>query len=264
MEIAWYVIFGLLGIVIGSFLGVVVFRLHTKRINKGRSMCDKCGHALQSHDLIPIFSFLLLRGRCRYCKLRMSWHHPLLEILTGAIFVLLYWKFSTTMNFFNIQTILLFVYYAFIFSVLIAMSVYDSKHFILPWRLMRIFLLATFLGPFVISFFNGGVSLSTITAGFITAFPFWLLWYFSKGKLIGFGDVELMCGFGFLLGISGGFAAIMLGFWAGAIYAFLHVLFNGRLIPGKTQIPFGPFLAMGCFVAFLFTVTLKSFMFGSW
>lgn len=126
---------------------------------------------------------------------------------------------------------------------------------------MRIFLIFSFLGPLVYGFLTSGVTLEHFVAGFITAFPFWALWYFSRGRFIGFGDVELMCGFGFLFGISGGFAAALLGFWAGAIFVFLKIIFTGKMLSGKTQIPFGPFLAIGAFTVFLLDVTLRSFIF---
>ncbi len=262
MNMALYALVGALGLIIGSFLNVVVFRLHTKKISKGRSICNKCGHTLRSHDLIPVLSFIFLKGRCRYCKLRMSLQYPLVEILTAVIFILLYYKLGSENVITSITGNLMFAYYAFVFSLLIAMSVYDLRHYILPWKIMRIFLVVAFLGPIAYNFFNFGVSLENFVCGFITAFPFWALWYFSKGRLIGFGDVLLMCGIGFLLGISGGFAAIILGFWAGAIFVFLKVVFTGKLMSGKTQIPFGPFLAIGAFVAFILNISLSTFVIG--
>lgn len=260
MNLAMYVIFGALGLIIGSFLNVVVLRLHTNSISKGRSKCVRCGHVLQSKDLIPVLSFIMLRGRCRYCKTRLSPQYPIVELITSAVFILLAWKIGLDYGIFSLVGLISFALYAISFCLLIAMSVYDIHHFVLPWKLMRKFLIIAFATPIILGLLTNGVSLENFVSGFIVAFPLWAVWYFSRGRMIGFGDVQLMCGFGFLLGISGGFAAVIMGFWIGAIFIFLKMIATFKLLSGKTQIPFGPFLVIGLFIAFIFDITMNSFV----
>ncbi len=258
MNIVLYGFIFILGIVIGSFLNVVILRLHTNKISKGRSRCSKCAHVLSAKDLVPVLSHLFLKGRCRYCHSRLSLQYPIVEIMTAFVFVLIFWRVSNTYSELW-QIVLFFIVYAKIFSLLIVMSVYDIRHYILPWKLMKLFLVLCFTVPIIIGFMNNSLSLEHITAGFITALPFWLIWYFSKGRMIGFGDIELMCGLGFLLGISAGFSAILISFWIGAAFVFLKILLSRKMLSGKTQVPFGPFLALGGFIVFIFSMDMMSF-----
>lgn len=261
MNVALYIVFAALGLIIGSFLNVVVLRLHTKTISKGRSKCMRCGHILSGKDLVPVFSYLALGGRCRYCRSKISVQYALVEITTSFVFLMIAMKISSVFEILSLGWIVSFILYAAVFSLLIAMSVYDFHHFILPWKLMRKFLVLSFMTPVVLGILGNGVSYQNFVSGFIVAFPLWAVWYFSRGRMIGFGDVQLMCGFGFLLGISGGFAAILLGFWIGAGFIFLKMILTRKILDGKTQIPFGPFLAIGAFLAFVFGINMTSFFF---
>ncbi len=260
MNVAIYIFFGLLGLVIGSFLNVVILRLHTNRISKGRSKCTRCGHTLKTMDLVPVLSFIMLRGRCRYCKTRLSIQYPLVEIITAIVFALLAYRIGMDFYLFSFMGMLSFALYAISFCLLIAMSVYDIHHFVLPWTLMRKFLIFAFFTPIILGLLGNGITLENFVAGFIVAFPLWAVWYFSKGRMIGFGDIQLMCGFGFLLGISGGFAAVIMGFWIGAGFVFLKMLLTRTMLSGKTPVPFGPFLVVGLFIAFVFGITMNSFI----
>lgn len=252
----------ILGLNIGSFLNVVILRLHTKKISRGRSKCMNCAHELSAKDIVPVFSFLFLRGRCRYCKTKMSRQYILVEITTAVMFLLVYIKLIGDINLLNLTNGLLFVYYTFVFSLLIVMSVYDMRHMILPWGLMRIFLVTVFLGSLATAYITTGITFTNVISGFLIAFPFWVLWYFTKGKAMGFGDIELMCGFGFMLGIASGIAAVMISFWAGALFVFLKMIISRKVLHGKVQIPFGPFLVFGAFLAFIFDITYSAFISG--
>jgi leader peptidase (prepilin peptidase)/N-methyltransferase len=258
MNLIFYSIVGLLGLVIGSFLNVVILRLHTKKISKGRSKCSHCGHTLNTADLFPVISYLFLKGRCRYCGVRISKQYITVELMTAAVFILMAIKFIPGgIVSFNFYSALQFFLYVFVFSVLIVLSLYDIRHFVLPWKVMKIFLIASFIIPILIGILGDGVSLANFISGFVVAFPFYLIWHFSKGKLIGFGDIELMCGIGFLLCVSSGFMAVMVGFWMATIYVFLKMLVSQKILHGKTQIPFGPFLALGLFVVFFMNYNLN-------
>lgn len=262
MNFIVYATFAILGLIIGSFLNVVVLRLHTKKISKGRSKCANCGHTLSTGDLFPVLSYLFLGGRCRYCKSRISKQYVLVELLTATVFTLLAYKFMPYgLMDVGLFSVFEFLAYGFVFSLLIVLSVYDLKHFVLPWKIMKLFLIASFLIPIFIGILGDGVSIKNFVSGFIVAAPFYAIWHFSKGRLIGFGDIELMCGFGFLLGVTSGFIAVMVGFWAATIYVFLKMMISRKIMHGKTQIPFGPFLALGLFITFIMNYNLNDLVF---
>lgn len=216
-------------------------------------MCFSCGHTLSWTELIPIGSFLAQRGKCVTCRARISWQYPVVEWLTGIVFVTIFWMLEATLMSGDVPTfVILFVYYAVLFSVLIILAVYDILHKILPDLFVWLFALIAGIGMFFID--NSQIalhipSLSSITAGLIIPAPFAFLWLVSKGKWMGFGDAKLAVGIGLLLGLSGGIAALFLAFWSGALYGVLHILWNrvhGRKhISLKSAIPFGPFLILG-------------------
>jgi leader peptidase (prepilin peptidase)/N-methyltransferase len=255
-----YLLVGILGLIIGSFLNVVVLRLHTKKISKGRSKCATCAHTLNTFDLIPVFSFVFLLGRCRYCKSKISFQYPLVEFITAITFITILYRCLIISGGLLTSTILYFIYFAIIFSLLIALCVYDLRHYILPWQLMKPFLFISFLGSIFLAFLNNNLSLTIFITGFVVALPFYLIWFFSKGRLIGFGDIMLMCGIGFILGIASGFLAIMFSFWIGVILILLKVVFERKFLKRDTQIPFGPFLVMGLYIVFVFNVTFYKLM----
>lgn len=255
MDTIYYIFAGLLGLIIGSFLNVVVLRLHTKKISRGRSKCGKCGATLQSRDLIPIFSYLFLRGRCRHCGLKISAQYICVEIVTTIVFVLVAVRAISMAGGAPVFAGIFFAYYVFIFSLIIAMCVYDVRHMVLPWTLMRIFLIISFVGAIASQIFWQEFSVFTLLSGVIVALPFFLLWKFSNGRLIGFGDVEFMCGIGYLLGISQGGSAILLGFWLGALFVFLKFIILGKKIVGSDALPLGPFLALGTLFIFLSSIS---------
>lgn len=262
MNVYLLILILLIGFVVGSFLNVVVLRLNTISFVSGRSKCLNCNKNLKPKDLIPILSYIMLLGKCRNCNIRISPQYPLVELFTGVVFVLTFWNVTNSMTEINFWSVILFLIYAFNICLLVIMAVYDIKHYILPWNVMRVFLLSAFVSSLVIGIFGLGINFEMFVAGFVTALPFFLIWYFSKGRLIGFGDIELMCGFGFLLGISGGFASIFVGFWLGTIYVFLKVVLTGKMLKAKDKIAFGPFLVLGFILSLLFNITIQSFASG--
>ncbi|MFH1461148.1 MAG: prepilin peptidase, partial [Patescibacteria group bacterium] len=127
------------GLMIGSFLNVAICRLETKeKILISRSHCPRCGTILKWFELIPILSFLIQKGRCRYCGKRISFQYPMVEIFTGLLFFLIFnFQFSIFNKFsiFNFQTLELF-YYFIIVSFLIVIFVYDLKHYLIPDKIV--------------------------------------------------------------------------------------------------------------------------------
>ena len=254
-----------LGSIIGSFLNVVILRYRSGRTLGGRSMCFSCGTTLSWAELIPIGSFLAQRGRCGSCQSRISPQYPIVEALTGILFVSIFWKFEKLL-FVDPKTFsILFVYYAIIFSILVVLATYDVLHKILPDRFTILFAVVAGLGLFFVTGDTVALhtpSLQAIIAGLIIPAPFAFLWLVSKGKWMGFGDAKLSIGTGLLLGLSAGIASVLLAFWIGAFYGVLHIVWSRirghKHISLKSTIPFGPFLILGACIVFFSGLDLAS------
>jgi leader peptidase (prepilin peptidase) / N-methyltransferase len=222
----------ILGTVIGSFLNVVILRYDTgESIVKNRSRCFSCKKVLKWFELIPVISFIVQRGRCRQCQNKISWQYPLVELLTGIIFLLI---FQLTR-----YSLLVTGYYFAIFSLLIVIAVYDLKHQIIPDKFVYIF---DILALFQIRNFLAGLILFAFLG---------LIWLLSKGRAMGFGDAKLALGMGWLLGAASGVLAMVLSFWAGALAGIFLLIFFRKDYGLKSKISFGPFLVLGTIIAFL-------------
>ncbi len=253
------------GSIIGSFLNVVLFRYNTGWGIGGRSKCFSCRRELEAIDLIPVFSFLSFRGKCRTCKSKISWQYPLVELLTGFLFVVTFVMFSplllTSINQFILHISFVFV----IMSLLVLITVYDLKHKIIPDVFVYAFSIVALVysclsidGFGSLAFTNPG--LLYLLAGPILASPFYILWLVSAGTWMGLGDAKLALGIGWLLGLAKGGAAITIAFYIGATVALCILLFNWILkrkgISLKSEIPFAPFLITGLLIVFFFGYTV--------
>ena len=250
------IVFFVLGLIIGSFLNVIIFRYNSGRSLGGRSGCLACQKKLPWYELIPIFSFLFLKGRCSGCKTRISIQYPIIELATGLVFLCLFLKFENLfiINVFNFS--ITYLFYAFVFSLLLVIAVYDLKHKIIPDKLVLILGIISFLGMFLFS--QSGFSLHILSlwqflAGIFIALPFALLWLLSKGAWMGLGDAKLAIGLGWLLGLAQGLSGVVLAFWTGAIIGVILLAFSKKHSM-KSEIPFAPFLLFGIFIAFLFAL----------
>ncbi len=236
------------GLIIGSFLNVVALRFGIRKVSRGRSMCFACGKTLTALELIPLFSFLFLKGKCYKCKTPISWRYPLVELGTGLVFGL------TALVAENISY---FLFFGTVFSVLIVVALYDAKHKIIPDSLSFIFgclgfvyYLVTFAGQYAST-----ESLIHLTAGPFLFLPFFLVWFFSGGAWMGLGDAKLAVGIGWLLGLAGGLSAVIIGIWAGAIWSVTLMLLqkarSRKQLTMKSEIPLAPFLILGTFISFV-------------
>ena len=251
-------VFVLLGLVIGSFLNVVVYRLNTRKSIGGRSACMSCRKTLAWYELIPVASFFALQGRCGGCSTRISWQYPVVEIISGAIFGLLFWKMQHLFFLNTLDFVFTYGYYTFIFSLLLVVSVYDIKHKIIPDSTSLLFGILAFVGMFFIQDLFVSFEIpkaQDFLAGAVLSVPFALLWLVSRGKAMGLGDAKLAVGMGFLLGVAGLLSATLIAFWAGAIIGVFLLLIK-KNTGLKSEIPFGPFLVLGTFVAFVFGIVL--------
>lgn len=249
----------LFGAIIGSFLNVVILRYRSGRTIGGRSACMTCSKILTWHELIPIGSFLTQRGKCVKCKTRISWQYPIVEAVTGFLFVLIFYRFEYLLFSTPLLFALLFAFNALLVCVLVILSVYDIKHKILPDKFVFLFASIAVIGMFLIKGDSIVLHLPPFTdmlAGILLPVPFTLIWHFSKGQWMGLGDAKLMIGIGFLLGFSKGTTAILISFWIGALVS-IALLLVSKLLPKKyavslrTAIPFGPFLALGTIIVML-------------
>jgi len=269
-----------LGVIVGSFLNVVILRYNTGFSIGGRSHCFSCGKTLQWYELFPIVSFVIQGGRCRGCKSRISLQYPLVEILTGFVFLITFLRIFSSdllLSAISFSSLLALSYYLFIFCLLIVIAVYDFKHKIIPNGLVYGFIFLSFLKAFFFSSETAQAlsyvfifpSWIDLVSGPILFLPFFLLWFISRGKWIGFGDAKLALGIGWLLGISQGFSALFIGFYAGALVGLGMIVLdqflkrkqgtselnsNERGLTMKSEIPFGPFLVLGVFLVFSLSI----------
>lgn len=228
MHILLIIFAGILGLIVGSFLNVVILRMNTGKGFGGRSMCLSCNKTLHWHELIPVVSFLMLKGRCAKCHSKISRQYPMVELITGLLFA------SVVINFSGpIHIILWFI----AISLGMVIAVYDFHHRMIPVKpLIALAVVSLLLGFHII----GAV---------LVALPFLALWFISLGTWIGFGDIELMAVIGLALGVSRGFSAVILGFWIACIVILPIVFYLKR--KGKKhnpEIPFGPFLLFGMYL----------------
>ena len=256
MNIIFAIFFFASGAVIGSFLNVLIFRYNSGFSLGGRSICFSCSKKLCFFELIPIFSFIFLRGRCSKCKAKISWQYLIVEFSTALIFLALFFKFGL-----NFETI----FFQAVSSLLIMIFVYDLKHKIIPDGPVYFLALISFLKIFFDFGFGAFVfpELEKILSGPILAAPFFLLWLFSRGKWMGLGDAKLMLGLGFLLNISAGLTSIAIAFWLGTIVS-LTAMFaqnfvykfglnsSSKKLTIKSEIPLAPFLIIGFYIVFFF------------
>jgi len=264
MVIAVTLIFFVFGLIIGSFLNVVILRLNTEKSFGGRSACMSCRNKLSWYELIPVVSFIFLRGRCKNCKTKISSQYPIVETITGIIFASLFLKFQDIFFLDTIAFSFTYAYYVAMFSLLLVISVYDFKHKIIPDTLSFVFGILGFLGLF---FFNAsGLSMqagcgpqlppiSEFLSGLLIAAPFAFFWFVSKGTWMGLGDAKLALGLGWMLGLSRVFSGAVVAFWIGAVLGLFLVLFK-KNYGMKSEIPFAPYLALGAFLAFIFELHL--------
>lgn len=250
------------GAIIGSFLNVVVLRYKTGRSVGGRSFCFSCGKILTALELIPLFSFLFSFGKCRGCKSRISWQYPSVEFITGIVFLIIFLKVALFSAFATLAALLFFW---FVFSILIAISVYDLKHKIVPDLLVFIFGASSLLWMILshpLDYFSTTLGVFDLLSGPILFLPFFILWYVSDGAWMGLGDGKLAIGIGWSLGFVGGVSAVILGFWIAAFVAIILLAVQkvwnkrGSNLSGKSEIPFAPFLVLGMLLAFLFNPDL--------
>jgi len=275
----------LLGLGVGSFINVITIRFQPDKnipfikLVSGRSRCNFCKHQLKWYDLIPIFSFIFLKGKCRYCGKKISSQYPIVEILTGVIFAGVTYRIlrldvirlllaSGTIPFWIWFVLLLFLFYS---AVLITLSIIDIKHYLLPDRLIY-----SAIGVSVVAdlFFYGlsksskfnfpscglnflsgymdyfncqfNVLTSYLLGALVVGGFLFLIYLFTRGKGMGLGDVKLGILIGLMLGLTNGILALVMAFIIGSIVGIILLASKKKSL--KDWVPFGPFLALGVLI----------------
>lgn len=259
------------GAIVGSFLNVVILRYNTGRSIAGRSGCPHCGRQLRWFELIPLFSFLAQKGKCRTCGSRISAQYPLIELLTAVVFVLTYWRFG-------IENPIILLFALVVWALLVVILAYDMKHKIIPDVFVYAFIAVSFVALFIPAHLGLGFEMPTwniLLAGPCIAAPFALLWLASGGRWMGLGDAKLALGIGWVLGITGGLSALFFAFWIGAVVSIAIVCIDyvrsahtralseahGRFTM-KSEVPFAPFLILGFAIVFFFNINLVAYLLG--
>lgn len=245
----FYLFIFLLGLIVGSFLNCVVYRLERgESFLKGRSYCPNCRHQLSWIDLVPLFSFVFLAGKCRYCKKPISGQYPLVELIAGLLFFLAA---------FSASNFLILGYWLLVISFLIVIFVFDLKHYIIPdgavWGATAVALIYNL--RFLI-YNQSSIFEFSILSGLGAAAFFLAIFLVSRGKWMGFGDVKLALLMGLFLGWPNILVALFLAFSIGAIIGICLIIFGKKKF--SSEVPFGPFLILGTFLALFFGQNLTN------
>jgi prepilin signal peptidase PulO-like enzyme (type II secretory pathway) len=238
------------GLVIGSFLNCVVYRLNEGiSFSSGRSFCPNCKHTLAWYDLVPVFSFLFLRGKCRYCGQKISWQYPIVEISTGLVFLLVSIttfdpQLSTLNSLFSMVCLLA------VSSLLIIIFIFDLKWYIIPDKVLfaAVGITAAFhLCNFFLGLYSKDQALGFLFSAIGACAFFLAIFLLTRGRAMGFGDVKLAFFMGLFLGWPKIIVALFLAFLIGAIIGLILIALKKKGL--RSEIPFGPFLITGLFIA---------------
>jgi len=237
-------LFFLLGLAIGSFINAAAYRLANKEnIVTGRSHCVHCTYQLQVKDLVPIGSFLVLKGKCRQCKKPIPKDYFWVEVLTGLLFAFVGYQWFALGGSSDYLTILALVRDLIVVAVLVFLFVFDAKHYLLP----DIVTLPAIVIVLIIQLLLGA-SINLLLIGAAVGGGFFLLQYvLSKGKWVGGGDIRL----GVLMGVILGWPVIIPGLFLAYLIGMpvaLYLLARGKK-KMKSAIPFGTFLAISTLIS---------------
>lgn len=248
------ILLGVVGAAIGSFVDALVWRLHTNRnFISGRSECEHCHHKLGALDMIPIVSWLILGGKCRYCRKPIAKLAPLTEVTLAALFVISYMFWP--LGFEHWPAVASFGLWLVFLVMLAALFVYDLRWMLLPDKIV--------LPLICLGLIDAGLRVSlTESPGFsnylvhislgavVLGGLYWLLHLVSKGAWVGFGDVKLGIFMGAVLGWQGALLTLVLANLIGFAIVVPGLLL--AKLTRKSRVPFGPFLIAGFIVTALF------------
>lgn len=241
------VLVGIYGLLIGSFLNAWIWRMaHGKKVSQGRSRCTHCHRQLAWYELMPVLSFVALRGKCRTCHKRISWQYPLVELATAGAWIGL----LTSINPTDLRSIATFGVWVIVTTLLIAAFVYDWLHLELPDEFMfpaigvaLVWLLVRWFG-----YHESSLAISQLIGAALFGGFYALMWYGSGEKWIGDGDIRLAVLMGLILTPSQLVVGIFATYFIGAFVGILLIAL--KLKTRKDVIAFGPFLIIGMYVGY--------------
>ena len=244
--------FFLFGLIIGSFLNAVLWRMREGIGLGGRSMCPLCRGGIAWYDNVPLFSFLVLGGKCRSCKGKISWRYPLVEGMTGTIFALLGNAFFV---WWDVSSWVLTAFYVVSASVLVLIFFFFLEMMEMPnillwigvgWALPMLFVLDALYSASNVSMWSFHLH-SGVLAGLVAFLPLFLMAALSREKWIGMGDGFLAFFLGLIVGWPYILLALILAFGMGAFVGVLLIAFRKKGM--QSQVPLGPFLVLGALLA---------------
>lgn len=254
-------IFFILGLIVGSFLNVVIYRLNIAESILGRSFCPNCKGKINWYDNIPVVSFLLLKMRCRSCHERISWQYPIVELAAGFSFALIGSDFDPTSG----AAWISLIYALVLASFLIVIFFYDLLYMEIPSLILWLAIFgAVVFGLYSDWDFSGNISDSAVFSGILGSLVsfvfFFALVFFSKEKWMGMGDAYLAILLGFLLGWPKALMGIFLAFFVGAMVGIVLIFLGKKKM--SSQIPFAPFFISGSIMALVFYDKIINWYFG--
>jgi prepilin signal peptidase PulO-like enzyme (type II secretory pathway) len=247
----------LLGVCVGSFLNVVILRFGFSERAAQRSQCAQCNATLRARDLVPLVSYLALRGRCAHCGSAITAQYPIVEVLLGAVFVL---TFMVTQS--GTYDPLLFVVTAGFWTAMLGLVVYDVRHTLVP--LPFVYALFGFAGVRVLvdlaTYYSLVPLMDALWGAVVCGGFFALITAVTRGKGMGIGDAYIAAAIGAMFGLTVGVVAGVFAVWIGALFGISMLLAqwvfeqlasraSHRRVTLKSEIPFAPFLALGALVA---------------
>lgn len=254
MEIYIHIIVAIMGLLIGSFLNVCIYRLpREESIFFPPSHCFSCNNDLKPIDLVPVFSYLFLRGRCRHCGKKVSIQYPIIETLNSLVYLLLLAHFGLNMK---------FIFLAILASTLIVVSIIDYYHQLILNKVALFTLIVGIIYKIAIYITTDESLFSLVKSsllGFLIGGGFYLLIFIITNGNMGVGDIKLMAALGLWLGPVDTGIAIFLTFIIGAIFSVFLLATNIK--SRKDAIPFGPFIVLGTFIILLYKTQLIDFYF---
>lgn len=238
----------ILGAILGSFVKAITDRSLTNKSFLGRSYCELCKKTLTPQDLVPVLSYLFLKGKCRYCKKRISQEYLVVEVVTGFLVTAIFWI--------SWPDLLLSLHQTFFVTVLVIIFLTDLKEMFIP---DRVIIPALIIGILIKLLLLPHQLVPSVISGFLIGLFFLILVVITKGQGMGGGDIKLGAFIGLSLGFPSGFLAIMLGFLTGAIFGILAIMRGKKGF--KDTVPFGPFLVLGSLITIFWGNTILTRIF---